>query len=178
MATTAHLHHICQVYKCEDTFLDSLAAFVGTGLRLRQAVIVIATPAHFAALQSRLKQVGHDVPRAFREDRLIALDAEDTLAQFMVNGWPDRERFVSVMNPVIARARREGRDLRAFGEMVALLWDKGRYAATLRLEELWNQLLASQHFPLFCAYPRECLDRGERESIDDIHAAHAKVLAA
>lgn len=178
MGTVAHLHHVCQVYADEEAFLDSLGAFVGTGLRERQAVIVIATPGHLAALVARLTRVGHHVTRAFMEDGLIALDAEETLAQFMVNGWPDAERFARVMNPVIARARRGGRDVRAFGEMVALLWSRERYAATLRLEELWNQLLATEDFPLFCAYPRACLDKGEPESINDIHAAHAKVLAA
>jgi hypothetical protein len=178
MGTVAHLHHVCQVYADEEAFLDSLGAFVGTGLRMGQAVIVIATPAHRAAVAARLGRVGHDVGRAFIEDQLIMLDAEETLSQFMLNGWPDADRFARAIAPVIARARRAGRDVRAFGEMVALLWNGERYAATLRLEELWNQLLANEHFLLFCAYPRACLDKGERTSVSDIYAAHARILAA
>jgi hypothetical protein len=33
----------------------------------------------------------------------------------------------------------------AFGEMVSLLWSKGRHDAALHLEELWNDLAICSH---------------------------------
>lgn len=43
--------------------------------------------------------------------------------------------------------------VRAFGEMVALLWAEGNHGGAIRLEELWNDLQNSHSFALFCAYP-------------------------
>jgi hypothetical protein len=41
----------------------------------------------------------------------------------------------------------------AFGEMVALLCAGDRPDAAVRLEQLWNSLLAQYHISLHCAYP-------------------------
>ena len=37
--------------------------------------------------------------------------------------------------------------------MVGVLWEAGRFAAAIRLEEFWNALLRDGGFRLFCAYP-------------------------
>jgi hypothetical protein len=42
--------------------------------------------------------------------------------------------------------------VRAYGEMVDLLWKQGAAAAAIRLEVLWNQLAESRAFSLLCAY--------------------------
>ncbi len=55
----------------------------------------------------------------------------------------------------MTRAAEGGRRVRAFGEMVALLWTEGNQAAAIRLEELWNELAQTRTFCLYCAY---CLD--------------------
>jgi len=41
----------------------------------------------------------------------------------------------------------------AFGEMVSLLWEDGKYDAAIRLEQLWNKLGKAHSFFLHCAYP-------------------------
>ena len=58
---------------------------------------------------------------------------------------------------MVAQAAQNGRRVRAFGEMVALLWSEGNQAAAIRLEELWNELALSQTFCLFCAYSMDSL---------------------
>jgi hypothetical protein len=141
-------------------------------------VIAIATEAHLAALDRRLRAMEIDVDTAVAEDRFIALSAEATLDRFMVNGWPNDGRFVATVTSVIERARGEGRKVRAFGEMVAVLWARGHYAATVRLEHLWNRLLEDDSFPLFCAYPKAGFTRGPSESISELKFAHSKVIAA
>ena len=42
--------------------------------------------------------------------------------------------------------------MRAFGEMVSLLWAEELYEAALRLEQLWNDLIGLRACSLFCAY--------------------------
>jgi hypothetical protein len=58
--------------------------------------------------------------------------------------------------------------------MVAILWGRGHTAATVRLEYLWNQLLRTEKFPLFCAYPRSGFTRGASDSLAEICALHSK----
>ena len=42
--------------------------------------------------------------------------------------------------------------VRAFGEMVNLLWKDGMTSAAIRLETLWNELARSYDFKLLCGY--------------------------
>jgi hypothetical protein len=68
--------------------------------------------------------------------------------------------------------------MRAFGEMVALLWAQGHNAATLRLEQLWNELIGQEALALFCAYPRIGATRDLTEVLAEVCAAHSKVCVA
>jgi signal transduction histidine kinase len=122
---------------------------------------------------------GLDVAAASAEGRLILLDAAETLARFMVDGSPDPERFAEVVGGLVAKAARGRKRLRAFGEMVALLWDAGNRAAAVRLEELWNDLGQAHKFALFCAYPMKALGgEAARESFGRVCACHTRVLPA
>jgi hypothetical protein len=170
--------HLCQIYGNDDSFLDALEGFVGGGIRAQESVIVIATQEHIASLDARLEALGLDIESARAEDRYIALSAEDTLAKFMVNGWPEERQFSETVSAVISRARAGDRRVRAFGEMVAILWARGHYAATVRLEHLWNKLLKTEKFPLFCAYPQAGFSKGAAASIRELSDAHSKVIAA
>jgi hypothetical protein len=55
-----------------------------------------------------------------------------------------------------AALRRVGRGrettIRAYGEMVDLLWKDGRSAASIKLEMLWNRLAGTHDFSLLCGY--------------------------
>jgi hypothetical protein len=156
--------------------LDALEGFVSSGLRASDGMVVIATPAHRRALEQRLRKRGFDVDLAQAEDRYIALDAAETLAKFMVNGWPDDERFNQVVTDLITRARGNGRRVRAFGEMVALLWDQGNSGATVRLEVLWNKFCEAETFCLFCAYPETGFTKETPVSINEICGHHSRLI--
>lgn len=140
--------HFVQFYETDDFLLDSLTEFVAAGLAAGDACIVISTQAHREGLAERLKASGQDVTRA----DYISLDAVETLSLFMVDGMPDAERFIEVIGNVIARASKYHRNVRVFGDMVAVLWIEGNATAAIRLEELWNDLRSSHSFSLFCAY--------------------------
>jgi hypothetical protein len=168
--------HIVQIYEEDSAVLDALEGFIAGGLLKGEAAVVIATPAHRKSLDRRLAVHGIDIVAASAGDRYVTLDAAETLATFMRNGWPDDDLFTLCVRSVLDRARSTGQPVRAFGEMVALLWAQGHSGATVHLEHLWHALCRSERFTLFCAYPRSGFTKDATESIEEICAAHTKRL--
>jgi hypothetical protein len=168
--------HLVQIYDEDAALLDALEGFIGGGLQKGDSAIVIATPTHLQGLSRRLHTQGLDVDAASFEDRYIALDAANTLSQFMRNGWPDEQLFGECVSGILRRARAHGRPVRAFGEMVALLWAQGHNGATVRLEYLWNNLCHSEAFTLLCAYPKTGFTQDASDSLRDICEAHSKIV--
>jgi hypothetical protein len=169
--------HTVQFYTDDTTFLDSLAGFIAEGINAGESVIVIATPAHRLSLEFRLRALGFNVPVFARDDRYISIDAQDMLSKFIIDGSLDERIFKKLAAALLARARKNGRQVRAFGEMVALLWERGNKAATLRLENLWDDCCHTEGFSVFCAYPRNSLGKDAEASIKQISSAHSKVIA-
>jgi KaiC/GvpD/RAD55 family RecA-like ATPase len=172
----ASCQHILQVYGRQDALLDALEDFVSSGLEAGECVIVVATRSHREALDARLEAGGHDMRAVIADDRFIALSAHDTLERFMVRGKPDEALLRSTLGPVLARGRAGGRKVRAFGEMVALLWARGNHDATVDLELLWNRVLQEQEMPLFCAYPSVGFNAKVTPQVNAIRAAHSHVV--
>jgi len=95
----------------------------------------------------------------------------------LVNGWPDETAFNQTISSVLTRARgKNNRNIRAFGEMVAILWAQGNIGATVNLEHLWNKFAAKESFCLFCAYPKVGFTEPLSDSIDHICSAHSKMI--
>ena len=172
----APCEHIAQFYEHEGVLIDTLVGFVGGGLKAGESTIVIATAEHLKALEKGLKDSAVDLRTAQLQDRYVTLLADEALNRFMVKDWPDDERFANFVSEVITRARGNSRRVRAFGEMVALLWAKGQTAATVRLEFLWGQLCKRQDFSLFCAYPKAGFTKDSSKSLQEICAAHSRIM--
>lgn len=168
--------HLLQIYDSEQVFLDTLEGFVTGGLRAGDGVIVIATANHLASLEERIFAHGFDTEAARFSGQLTALQAEDVLAQFLVDGWPDEDLFQRIVSGLLARPGGSGRKVRAFGEMVAVLWARGDQGATVRLEFLWHQLCQQEGFSLFCAYPKTGFTGDSAETISELCALHSKVI--
>jgi hypothetical protein len=167
--------HLVQIYENDDVFLDTLEGFAAGGLRAGEGVIVIATGSHLEALEDRLRVGGIDVDGALGSDQYIPANAEELIDRLVYRGWPDDYLFKQSVTQLLVRARGEGRKVRAFGEMVALLWAKGQNGATVRLEHLWNGILESEALSLFCAYPRSGFTQHANTSIQEICAMHTRV---
>jgi PAS domain S-box-containing protein len=147
--------HFVQFYE-DDTFLaNSVANFLGGALGAGESAMMIATAAHREAVERLLTERGVDVVAARQRGNLVSLDAATTLAEFMEGSVPNAARFVEVVGGLVRRMTEGGRRLRAFGEMVALLWAEGNKQAAIALEDLWNDLAKQRVFSLFCAYPME-----------------------
>lgn len=168
--------HVVQLYDHDDAFLDSLETFIVDGLNAQEGVVLVATPQHRWAISERLIARGFDLAHLRSETQLVDIDAERALARFMRNNWPDERLFRWMVADLLALAGKNGRKVRAFGEMVALLWAQGHSGATVRLELLWNQLCQSNQFALFCAYPKAGFTNDAEESLRKICEAHSKVV--
>ena len=145
--------HRVQYYTGEEHLFDTVAHFLAEGLVLGDGIVVIATRRHRETLEQRLRAQGGD--RAIASDRLLLLDARATLAKFMVGGMPDTDlfrEFVGRLMIGLKRGPQHPERIRAYGEMVDLLWRDGNSRAAIRLEELWNDAGKEHPFSLLCAY--------------------------
>ena len=108
--------------------------------------MVFATPARRETMCECLRERGLDVDYLERESRITLLDARATLATFMVGDLPDAHKFSHSVGAAVERlcAANHGSPVRAFGEMVSLLWQDGNTRAAVRLEELWGELTGAQ----------------------------------
>jgi len=168
--------HIAHFYEDDETFLSTLAGYIADGLAKGESAIMIATPQHLSALAHLLGSSGVDLMRPLAEDRYIALDARVALSCFMVDGRPNEEMFANLVSYLIKRASKNGRRIRAFGEMVSLLWAQGNHAATVRLEHLWNELCRDHRFCLLCSYPKAGFTDDPARSVAEICAHHTRFL--
>jgi PAS domain S-box-containing protein len=147
--------HEVQFYEDEQFLTDAVAAFLDAGARAGDTLVVIATEVHRESFCRQLESRGVDVPAMLSAGRLTLLDARETLSKFMQKGQPDRTLFEQVIGRLVATlaaALPPGTRLRAYGEMVDLLWRDGRQDAAIHLEELWNDLQRQHSFTLLCAY--------------------------
>ncbi len=172
----APCEHVVQFYENDTIFLNSLEGFIGSGLLAGDSVIIIATPEHIAAIEDRLKNQGFDMEMLSYSNQYIALDASVMLSLFMVNNWPDENLFNELITSLFKRAHQKNRKVRAFGEMVALLWQQGLNGATVQLESLWNKLHQQKEFTLFCAYPKIGVTEDMHTSMEKICCEHSKII--
>jgi hypothetical protein len=169
--------HVVQIYQDEDNFLELLAGFVSSGVASGDCTIVIATPSHIEALNGRLKMLGHSVADLIASRQYAPVDATEVLSKFMIHNWPDENLFKIEVDKLIRIAKADERRVRAFGEMVAILWAEGKVGATVRLEQLWNRFCENEALCLFCAYPERGFMQDASESLIHICGAHAKVIS-
>ena len=144
--------HVAQFYERDEDLVAHAGRYLGDGARAGAAVIVIATEPHRAAFEACLRDKGSLV---------VWLDAATTLGRFMCEGRIDRDAFFDVVGGVVRAAAATGRPVRAYGEMVALLWEAGDVMAAIELETLWNELATEVPFSLYCAYRSESISGHE-----------------
>jgi PAS domain S-box-containing protein/excisionase family DNA binding protein len=154
-AAISDLDHIAQFYEADDALLQAAADFLAAALCAGDAGLVFAAAPHRAAIEERLRRHGLDPDAARAEGRYEAFDAATTLAQILIDGQPQPQRFREVVGGAIARARAGKRRVRVYGEMVSLLATEGNHHAALLLEQQWSALQATLPFTLLCGYPMD-----------------------
>ena len=133
-SNAAESWHCLQLYDSDAFLVTTVSHFIAKGLQAGEGLVVIATEAHREVLERQLREDGLEFDQARRSGQYVYLDANETLARFMVSGWPDLERFDEVIGETVAKVTAGYPRIRVFGEMVALLWAAGKQNAAICLE--------------------------------------------
>lgn len=154
-AEKAHMVHLCRDAASLRTMVSR---YLSDGFRCGEAAAVIATRSHVGEFRRELRDRGVDAERLEDEGRLAVLDARSTLDRFMRHGMPDETLFRQTVGAVLSElSAKSPPNIRAYGEMVSVLWSEGRFDAAVRLEELWNRLGENLNFTLLCVYEGDLL---------------------
>jgi hypothetical protein len=147
--------HIVYPYTDEARVVEAVSLYASSGLMKGEGIVLVMTYPHCELVQERLIADGFDLPALKKSGQFICADAARTLSSFMNGSVPNENKFRYVIGEMIERAKASGgetsRTVRAFGEMVSLLFVEDPEAA-LRLEELWNDLLKTEQMCLLCTY--------------------------
>ena len=147
------------------------------GFTKDEPALVISTAAHAHALRERLAAQEPVLGNPESDARLILLDASETLATFMVAEIPDPTRFRATLQALLAHPTLADRPIRAFGEMVAILWREGNREGAAALEALWEDFLSEREITLLCAYPIDMMHGADHhETFRIICESHSHVL--
>jgi hypothetical protein len=135
--------HTAGIYRTDEELAASVASFLRAGLDAGAQGVVLATPEHRRLIR---EAVGADLAEA---------DAETTLGLILVDGMPSRTAFEAVIGSLIDQV---GGPVHAYGELVSLLCEGGDVAASVALEDLWNDLLQTRPVTLHCGYRLDVFD--------------------
>ena len=154
VAHAAPSDHIVQLYQDQDFLNRAVCRFAGAALASGEGIILVPTLTHWSAIRPRLEAEGVDVEAARERGQLTVVDADEFLPRFMRDAMPESPVFLGLAADVIGRARAGGRYARVrwWGEMVNILWERGDVAASMHLEDLFDQLARKHDVAIFCLF--------------------------
>jgi hypothetical protein len=165
VADAAPSDHIVQLYQDQDFLNRAVCRFAAAALANGEGMILVPTVAHWSAFRPRLEAEGVDIDAAQERGQLTVVDADEFLPRFMREAMPDSPVFLGLAADVIGQARDAGRypRVRWWGEMVDVLWERGNVAASMQLEDLFDQLAKRHDIAIFCSFLMDNFD-------GDVHA--------
>jgi signal transduction histidine kinase len=169
--------HTVQFYESDAFLHDTVARFLADGLAAGQYAVVIATDAHSEGFTEGLESRGFDARRALESGQLTVLNATDLLARIMDGRMPDPDLFRNHVGANFDACQAHGTTyMRAYGEMVDVLWRDGNPEGAIRLEQLWNDLARTHRFHLLCAYPIGNFAGDQARQFDEVCRLHGRVF--
>ena len=176
LAIPSHIVQVCQNVTAQA---EAVTHYINEGLMNGEAVIVIARPVLRKAVILRMEALGLDMQAIRNEGQIKFLDAEFLLFGFLIDGELNGRSFHKLIGTPIQALQLKYGKVRAFGEMVDVLWKDGLQDTALQLEHLWNNLSQEQGFPLLCTYLVDSLDANTYEySLERICKCHSHLEPA
>lgn len=170
--------HIVQIYHDDAFLVKAVTHFIAEGLQRDEAIFIFASRAHREAFISELNQQGYLVQSAKNQGHIKFFDAELMLTSFMENDVPQWDHFRYSIGRIIKETQSKHHKIRAYGEMVDILWQQGKQDAAIELEEFWNKLAEIHDFSLFCAYYMDNLHPQNHDgSLARICKCHTDLIA-
>ena len=152
--------HVVAFYETEGFLIQQAAAFIREGIFAGETVLVVATEAHQAAFaESCADTVGSGV--------VVRVDAHLLLDAITSNGRADVDRFRAALAAHVPPDRR----CRIYGELVALLADRGDLDGAIAIEEVGHALAHDEGVRILCAYhtARVPLSDEDRMRVAGVH---------
>ena len=140
MITPRHTVQLCQD---ERLLIGLVAALINTAFELYDTVVVIVTQKHKKDLGIALHI------EMLLNKKLLLLDAEEVLSQFMLEDWPEELQFIQTMETILFSDCPAGR-VRVINELAGVLCAEGKAGAAIRVEELWNILVTRHRCSAMC----------------------------
>ncbi len=171
--------HLVQFYHSDQFLADTVTNFIAPALMSGEGAILVASESHLYQFEKSLQDLQINTSLMRLSGQLLLLDAELTLKSFMVNDLPDSQKFHSLMGGAMTEMNSKFPGVKAYGEMVNILWDAGNIYGTIALEKLWAELIATKKFSLLCAYSIEsmCTDK-EGIAFSEVCQCHTHVMPA
>lgn len=144
-------NHYAQFYISPEFLVERVAKYASLGLTHEAGVILFAVPEHIFLLE-RILEKSFDLEKLTSRGQLVIKDANEALALFMEDGRPNPQRFEAAFGGLITEMSKKFSLVRAYGEMVNILWEQENKQGTFELEELWTALAQKQKFSLMCGY--------------------------
>lgn len=164
-------HHV-QLFDSSRSMADTVAGFLMAGFHRGEPLLIVATPEHRELLSRKLTEAGVNLRQATAANRLVMIDAAQTLEKFMRQDTPNAIAFDEVVGTLVGRLS-SGNRVCIYGEMVDVLAARGNYKGAHQLEELWNVLGRRESYTLFCGYASGHFgDPKTAKVLADICAAH------
>jgi hypothetical protein len=173
--------HIVQLYNDADFYGEAISHFAAEGFLRGESLIIVPTQPNWANISARLKSKGADPTEHIGRGQLTVLDADATLPRFLVDGMPDGRTFKDLAAATIERALGGGKfsRVRWWGEMVNVLYENGNQRASIRLEELFDEVAREQSIPILCSFLMDKYDPKIYEhDLGDVWRTHRQVIAA
>lgn len=167
--------HLVQFYESDAELFDSVVPYLAEGLGADEAVLVLATETHLRAIADALSELDVGFELAVDEGRYVALDSAEALERIRPGAAISARDFELLIGSLVRERTASGDGLRAYGELVALLWDEGDTAAAIELEGLWNELCDQEEFSLFCGYRAPPVRIGQ-EALRQVCRRHTHVI--
>lgn len=173
--------HVVQLYRDPGFMRRVVADWVLPPLQADGGAILVCTPEHAEDLRAELRRNGLD-PAAFEQSgRLAFVNAEGLMSRFLVDGMPDPEAFLRLASALVRSVRSAcgspQAEVRAWGEMVNILFHRGDSAAAQALEHLWNEAIARERIHLLCSYRVDNLHPATHDGLlHDICRGHTRLL--
>lgn len=171
--------HAVQFFESDAYLVSMLLELASEGLDRGEAILILARADHLAELERALRARREDAATAVARGQLVLRDATEMLSLLLDGQRIDGIRFGEIIGGTVAELSGRFPAIRAYGEMVDILWDRGQYEATLALETAWDALQADCPFSLVCGYSMKGFRRGETAApFREICDAHSEVRPA
>ena len=172
---TVASEHIVQFFDTDESRADNVASFLDDGYQAGEPIVVVARPANWSLMTERLQLLGVPVQSAMANGSLVVRDANQTLDEISRSGSIDAAAFEAVVGQAVMTLGRQGR-VRAYGEMVDMLAQRGELADAIKLEELWNDLGERASLSLMCGYSAaHFVSTGTHRALLEICRSHSGV---